>query len=165
MLKKYRPFGGLFVAFMLMVTALMMSQTQVIYSQQVGGTKARNGVIGGVGGAALGFGTWLAIGGIGLTTGGAGIALGAGAFTLFGASAGGLVGVASGTSSYVIKQPLPAYAMWLWLLVLGVGLALVYHFGKEVKAQLIAWQNVHQAKRALSIDGDQGRPQEKNELA
>ncbi len=103
--------------------------------------------------------------GVGLVTGGAGIALGAGAFTLIGAGAGGLVGVASGTSSYVIKQPLPAYAMWLWVLVLGVGLALAYHFGKEVKAQLKAWGNLHQAKQASLLGGHQDTPQEKNEPA
>lgn len=57
-------------------------------------------------GAAIGFGTWLAIGTVGIATGGIGIAVGAGSMALIGAAFGGAGGLAGGFGIKTVSYPL-----------------------------------------------------------
>jgi len=80
------------------------------------------GAVGGgaAAGAAIGFGTYLAIGVVGAVTGGVGIALGAAAMTLIGATLGASGGAAGGAGFKTVSYPLVSPLFWVPVLLLSV---------------------------------------------
>ncbi|MGJ7521403.1 hypothetical protein ACSFA0_13010 [Variovorax sp. LT1P1] len=76
--------------------------------------------LGAAAGSAIGFGTFLMIGVVGVATGGVGLAIGAGAMTLIGAGVGAAGGAAGGFGFRVISYPLVSWWIWAPLLMLGV---------------------------------------------
>ena len=86
-------------------------------------------------GAAVGFGTWLALGTIGLATGGVGIALGALSLVGIGALVGGLGGAAGGIGFQTVSYPLVHWAFWVPLLFIGIYLIVGLRFKRKVRPQ------------------------------
>jgi hypothetical protein len=76
--------------------------------------------LGAAAGSAIGFGTFLAIGVIGVATGGVGLAIGAGAMTLIGAGVGAAGGAAGGFGFRVVSYPLVSWFIWAPILILGI---------------------------------------------
>lgn len=76
--------------------------------------------LGAAAGSAIGFGTFLVIGVIGVATGGVGLAVGAGAMTLIGAGVGAAGGAAGGFGFRVVSYPLVSWFVWAPILILGI---------------------------------------------
>ncbi|MDM0051408.1 hypothetical protein [Variovorax sp. J22R115] len=76
--------------------------------------------LGAVAGGAIGFGTYLVVGAVGLATGGVGLALGAGAMTLIGAGVGAAGGAAGGFGFRVVEYPLVSPFVWGPILMFAV---------------------------------------------
>ncbi|MDM0077463.1 hypothetical protein QTH90_23860 [Variovorax sp. J2P1-59] len=76
--------------------------------------------LGVVAGGAIGFGTFLVVGAVGLATGGVGLALGAGAMTLIGAGVGAAGGAAGGFGFRVVEYPLVSPFVWAPILMFAV---------------------------------------------
>jgi hypothetical protein len=74
-------------------------------------------------GAAIGYGTYLIIGVVGVATGGAGVALGAFAMTLVGAGVGAAGGAAGGFGFKTVSNPMISPLLWVPILLLSI-----YHF-------------------------------------
>jgi hypothetical protein len=70
-------------------------------------------------GAAVGLGTWLVLGTIGVATGGVGLAIGAASMTAIGALFGGIGSTAGGFEIHVVSYPLVHWIFWVPLLVIG----------------------------------------------
>ena len=70
-------------------------------------------------GAAVGLGTWLVLGTIGVATGGVGLAIGAASMAGIGALVGGIGGTASGFGIRAVSYPLVHWIFWVPLLVIG----------------------------------------------
>ena len=70
-------------------------------------------------GAAVGLGTWLALGTIGVATGGVGLAIGAASMAAIGALFGGIGGTAGGFGTQAVTYPLVHWIFWLPLLIIG----------------------------------------------
>ncbi len=75
--------------------------------------------LGAVTGAAVGFGTWLIIGTVGVVTGGVGVAVGAAAMAIIGAVLGGTGGAAGGFGFQRISYPLVAWYFWVPIILIG----------------------------------------------
>lgn len=75
--------------------------------------------LGAVTGAAVGFGTWLIIGTVGVVTGGVGVAVGAAAMAIIGAVLGGTGGAAGGFGFHRISYPLVAWYFWVPIILIG----------------------------------------------
>jgi len=71
-------------------------------------------------GAAVGLGTWLVLGTVGVATGGIGLAIGALGMAAIGAIFGGIGGAAGGFGFQTVSYPLVHWAFWLPLIVIGL---------------------------------------------
>lgn len=79
------------------------------------------GIALGVGaGAAVGLGTWLVLGTVGVATGGVGLAIGAFGMAAIGAIFGGLGGAAGGFGFQTVSYPLVHWVFWLPLILVGL---------------------------------------------
>lgn len=70
-------------------------------------------------GAAVGFGTWLVLGTVGVATGGVGLAIGAVSMAAIGAFFGGIGGTASGFGIQSVSYPLVHWIFWLPVIIIG----------------------------------------------
>ena len=108
-----RLLGILTLSYGLFLASLTGSYTSLVLPG-IGGITLGVGV-----GAAVGFGTWLVIGTVGVVTGGIGIAIGAASMVAIGAVFGGIGGTAGGFGTTTVYYPLVHWVFWAPVVLIG----------------------------------------------
>ena len=83
-------------------------------------------------GGAVGFGTWVVVGTVGVATGGVGIAVGAATMAAVGAVLGGTGGAAGAFGFRAVSYPLVAWYFWVPIVCIGA----MFIYGRKKKKLL-----------------------------
>ena len=109
-----RLLGILTLSYGLFLASLTGSYTSLVLPG-IGGISLGVGV-----GAAVGFGTWLVLGTVGVVTGGIGLAVGAVGMAAIGAIFGGIGGTAGGFGITTVSYPLVHWIFWVPVVLIGI---------------------------------------------
>lgn len=109
-----RLLGWLTLIYGLFLASLTGSYTSLVLPG-VGGIALGAGT-----GAAVGFGTWLVLGTVGIAAGGVGLAVGAASMAAIGALFGGIGGTASGFGIQTVSYPLVHWIFWIPVVIIGI---------------------------------------------